>query len=116
MSPLKGFLSIAAASILLTVILGVIALNYQKDGEEKAVEKPTVEGSITTVSIPSYLQTCTSCHGSDLSGGIGPNLKTTTLSKEEIVEVLKNGRGAMPGGLAAGNEEKAAEFILSIKE
>lgn len=58
---------------------------------------------------------CVGCHGGDLTGAMGPDLTTTSLSKEEIVDVLVNGKGAMPPGTAEGEEEAVAEYILSLQ-
>jgi len=58
---------------------------------------------------------CVGCHGGDLTGAMGPNLTTTSLSKEEIIDVLVNGKGAMPPGTANGEEEAVAEYILSLQ-
>ncbi|MDI3327289.1 MAG: cytochrome c [Alicyclobacillaceae bacterium] len=59
---------------------------------------------------------CSSCHGADLKGAMGPNLydRAKALSKEQIVDVLKNGKGAMPGKLVSGKEEMVAEYIKSL--
>ncbi|TKC19704.1 menaquinol-cytochrome c reductase cytochrome b/c subunit [Robertmurraya kyonggiensis] len=62
---------------------------------------------------------CTSCHGGDLQGGAGsPALVDNGLTPEEISEIAKNGRGAMPAGMFKGTDEELkvlADFISSIK-
>lgn len=58
---------------------------------------------------------CIGCHGNDLTGGMGPNLHGLTLSKDEIVEIVTNGKGQMPGGLAKGDEEAVADYLLTLK-
>jgi menaquinol-cytochrome c reductase cytochrome b/c subunit len=64
--------------------------------------------------------TCLTCHGAELTGGGGaPALVGVKLSAEEITEVIKNGRNAMPAGLFKGTDEelqKVAEFITSLQE
>jgi menaquinol-cytochrome c reductase cytochrome b/c subunit len=64
--------------------------------------------------------TCLTCHGAELTGGGGaPALVGVKLSNEEVMEVIKNGRNAMPGGLFKGTDEelqKVAEFITSLQE
>lgn len=62
--------------------------------------------------------TCTSCHGGELAGG-GPNpaLIDTGLTAEEVAEIAKNGKGAMPGGLFKGTDEELkalSEFIAGL--
>ncbi|MEC1179956.1 cytochrome c [Metasolibacillus meyeri] len=61
------------------------------------------------------VQSCIGCHGGDLTGGMGPDLHGIALSKEEIVEILTNGKGSMPAGTAKGNEEAVADYILSLE-
>ena len=64
-------------------------------------------------------KSCIGCHAADLKGGpAAPGLLGNELTAEEVLEVLHNGRGAMPGGQFAGTEEEAvqlAEFIASLK-
>lgn len=60
-----------------------------------------------------YNQSCVSCHGNDLQGAAGPALTDLSLTKEEIVDVIQNGRPGMPGGLASGDEEAIADYLLS---
>ncbi|MFC5541043.1 c-type cytochrome [Ureibacillus sp. FSL K6-3587] len=65
-------------------------------------------------------QTCVGCHGGDLTGvGTNPMLLGNELTADEVLEIIKNGRGAMPGGQFSGTDEEAqilAEFIASLKE
>lgn len=65
-----------------------------------------------------YKQNCASCHGQDLSGGVGPNLQKvgSKYSKEQIKEIIVNGRGAMPAGIIKGEDaDKVAEWLASKK-
>ncbi|CAN7203708.1 cytochrome c551 [Rossellomorea sp. LjRoot5] len=61
---------------------------------------------------------CTSCHGGNLEGGMGPALKNigAELSKDEIRETIKNGKGQMPPGLIEGEEADAVAEWLSKKK
>lgn len=73
----------------------------------------TGETSLATQGEEAYQKSCISCHGANLEGRAGPALNNLTLSKEEIVDVIKNGRGSMPGNLAPGQEEAIADYLLS---
>ena len=57
---------------------------------------------------------CSGCHGADLKG-MGQdltNLKDKS-TKEQILEITKNGSGSMPGGLVTDAEnELAADWLL----
>lgn len=43
-----------------------------------------------------YKDSCASCHGGDLSGGMGPELTGNGLSADEISNIIENGQGSMP--------------------
>lgn len=58
-----------------------------------------------------YKANCVSCHGADLGGGFGPELKNADerLSADELFAVIKDGRGQMPafGGTLSDDEIRA---------
>ena len=63
---------------------------------------------------------CISCHGAELEGGAGPALRGIgdRLSKEEIAEVITNGRGGMPayGSILSAEEiDQVAEWLSRQK-
>ncbi|EDL63167.1 cytochrome c551 [Bacillus sp. SG-1] len=63
-------------------------------------------------------QKCSSCHGGDLSGGMGPALKNigSQLSAEEILSVIQNGKGSMPKNIIKGEEAEAvADWLAEQK-
>ncbi|QCJ44111.1 cytochrome c [Bacillus sp. S3] len=63
-------------------------------------------------------QKCSGCHGGDLTGGVGPNLTKVgaTLSKDDILNVLKNGKGQMPANVVTGDDaEKVADWLAAKK-
>lgn len=49
-----------------------------------------------------YEISCSACHGTDLGGSVGPDLTQigSKYSKEELEDIIKNGTGSMPPGLA----------------
>lgn len=63
-------------------------------------------------------QSCVSCHGADLSGGVGPALNNvgSRLSKDEILNIIQNGKGGMPGGLISGADAEAVASWLAEKK
>lgn len=65
-----------------------------------------------------YKNTCSSCHGVDLTGGGGPDLTKVgaTLSQAEIETIIKEGKGYMPKGLLDEKEAaQVAEWLASKK-
>jgi cytochrome c551 len=64
-------------------------------------------------------QKCSSCHGGDMKGGMGPNLTKvgSKYSKAEILDILKNGKaGGMPAGLVTGDDANTMATWLSGKK
>ncbi|GFZ79738.1 hypothetical protein GCM10008018_26620 [Paenibacillus marchantiophytorum] len=62
---------------------------------------PAATSSGTTTKVDAqavFKANCVSCHGANLEGLVGPNLQKvgSKLSKEQIVAIVTNGKGAMP--------------------
>ncbi|MEH7075733.1 cytochrome c551 [Neobacillus drentensis] len=63
-------------------------------------------------------QKCSSCHGGDLTGGMGPNLTKvgSKYSKDEILNILANGKGQMPAKVVTGDDaNQVAEWLAAKK-
>jgi len=65
-------------------------------------------------------QKCTSCHGNNLEGSVGPSLQKigSKYSKDQILNIIKKGKnnGKMPAGLISGDDaEKVAEWLAAKK-
>ena len=64
-------------------------------------------------------QSCVSCHGENLEGGLGPSLAGTGLSVEEIETIMIEGvPPGMPPDTFEGSDEdlqKLAEFIAALE-
>jgi cytochrome c551 len=61
---------------------------------------------------------CVNCHGGNLGGGAGPSLKNigSRKSKAEILTIIHEGQGSMPGGMLAGEDaEIVAAWLASMK-
>ncbi len=65
-----------------------------------------------------FQQSCAGCHGGDLSGNNGPNLQTigADYNKDEILDIIKNGKGSMPGDMASGDEAETIAAWLATKK
>ncbi|WP_342462849.1 cytochrome c551 [Ureibacillus sp. FSL K6-8385] len=62
------------------------------------------------------MKNCTSCHGQNLEGmGNTPALNDvgSRLSEQEILDIINNGRNAMPKGLLQGEDAEAAAKWLA---
>lgn len=65
-----------------------------------------------------FKQSCASCHGGQLEGGIGPALDNVgaKYSEEDIENIIHEGRGQMPGGVVEGNDAKSVAKWLATKK
>lgn len=65
-----------------------------------------------------FASTCTSCHlnnGMD-AGGVGPQLAGAGLDAATIQTTVENGKGAMPPGLASGEDlDNVVAYVVSIQ-
>lgn len=108
---MKSLKFIGSLALLTVLLVGCGGNN------EETKTSQTNDGAATqnTAGADIYNQKCSSCHGEDLKG-MGQDLTTVKdrLSKDEIIEVNKNGRGMMPGGQVNDEENIAVtEWLLS---
>ncbi|MDQ0254373.1 mono/diheme cytochrome c family protein [Evansella vedderi] len=119
--PLFPFAVTAVLGILLIVILSFVGLNQGQDiaGEDGDADEQEFETAYE-LGEHIYLQSCAACHGQDLEG-VGSNPAVNALegrfTKEEIVQIIHEGPGAMPPFANLGDDAEAvAEFLLTESE
>lgn len=112
---------IAIVGIFVAIIVFYVGVNQRDDirlAEENGGEEVAEEGEVSTDPEGIFANSCASCHGQDLSGGVGPDLTNvgSNLSADEIHDIIMNGQGTMPGGLV-GNEEATslADWLAEMK-
>lgn len=128
-NPVIPFAIIAIIGILTVIIISFVGVNQRDDiqkAEEnggEATEEAQDEGEASdgeTSDDPEEIfeSNCSSCHGGDLSGGVGPNLTKVggDHSEEEIHGIIMNGQGAMPPGMATEDEADVLAKWLSEKK
>jgi cytochrome c551 len=113
---------------LLALLMGTsLVLAACGGGDDAAEDKDTATdggGETTTDTADAgdaqklFEQKCSSCHGANLEGGVGPALDKvgSRLSQEDIENVIENGKGAMPKGLLQGEEASAVASWLAGKK
>lgn len=76
------------------------------DTEESAGDNGDGGSVDASAAEDAYQQNCASCHGADLSGGSGPELTNvgSQYSADEIADIIENGIGSMPAGMATGDD------------
>lgn len=103
---------------LLALLMGtslVMGLAACGGGSDKGTSDNAAGGDAQKI----YSQKCSSCHGENLEGKVGPKLDTIgkSLDKQQILDVIKNGKpGGMPQGLVSGDDaDKVATWLASKK-
>ncbi|MBO0959073.1 cytochrome c [Neobacillus sp. MM2021_6] len=113
---------------LLTLLLGtslVMGLAACGGGDDDTSKDKDNGGTDTTETASAgdaqkiYDQKCSSCHGGDLKGAMGPDLTKvgSRYSKDEILDILKNGKsGGMPANVVTGDDaDKVADWLAAKK-
>lgn len=69
-----------------------------------------------------YKAKCAACHGPDGAGKIGPALKGTSVSSDQIVDLLTKGNDAKKAphkkeisGITADDAKATAEYVKALK-
>lgn len=101
---------IAIVGIVMVIVISVAGVNQREAIQKKAEGNQTEqkeEGKTTEAPEDIFASSCASCHGDDLSGNVGPDLRKIggQLSKDDIHNIIMNGKGQMPPGLV--NESQA---------
>ncbi|MBE1553728.1 cytochrome c550 [Sporosarcina limicola] len=121
-NPVVPYILIFALGIGLIFFMSLYGLDQKKEIANQSEDGKTEEGAaVEDFDAEAVAQgKCIGCHGGDLTGGMGgaaPSLVGTSLSKEDIHNVIKNGQGNMPPqGITDDVELDAlADYILSLK-
>lgn len=90
------------------------------DTEQPAEDDATDDGATVDAGAAEevYKKSCASCHGGDLSGGVGPDLTSvgSELSADQIETIINDGVGTMPGGLVSADDAALlADWLAEMK-
>lgn len=89
----------------------------EAEGTEEAGDEGAGDSEAVAQGEEIVQSNCISCHGENLEGASGPSLHGVgdKYSEEELHDILVNGIGSMPGGLASGNEDAVVQYLLTLK-
>ncbi|REJ15562.1 MAG: cytochrome c-551 [Paenibacillaceae bacterium] len=87
----KGWLALLLLAVGLTACGGGGG-NGTGQGKADEADRVAAEGERL------YMNRCMSCHGGELEGGFGPELRNVgeRMSREEFIAVVRDGRNTMP--------------------
>ncbi|USG63488.1 c-type cytochrome [Brevibacillus ruminantium] len=124
-----------ATGLMLTALVGIFYLTWAADhehslkhsaskggsggGGNQAAAPAPADSGFKADAVWTAQASCKSCHGNNMEGGMGPNLQKigSDLDAAQIAEIIKNGKGNMPGGMIKDEAEiqKVAEYLASLK-
>lgn len=98
------------------VLLNVVDMNESSKPEKESHEKAETAQVESFDGESIYAKSCIGCHGDQYQGTVGPALKGLTYEQSEIEDILKNGKGGMPGNLVSAEDApKMSEWLLTLK-
>src|SRR5699024_10725774 len=109
---------IAIVGIFAAIIIFYVGVDKRKDIQESE-EKGGENSESMDEGEEVFQQNCATCHGDDLSGGNGPDLTKvgSEMSKDDIHDIIENGKGDMPPGIVAGEDaDIVAEWLSEYGE
>lgn len=116
----KWLATFMLGSVLMLGACGGDSESSKEDtGKEDTGSETTENGATSDASEQVAQQRCATCHGGNLQGmGNTPALNDvgSRYSEEEILNIIENGQGSMPGGLVKGEEAEALATWLAEKK
>ncbi len=115
----SGLMLLAIASIIWLTWESVAHHDWEAAAKQGAiVEEVEINTDAEGYEIWLTQASCIQCHGENMQGnpGVAPSVFEHDYSKEEIIDIILNGKGIMPGGLFTGSEEELeilAEYIAA---
>ncbi len=92
----------------------------QPPAEQPAAEQPAGQAGAydAEAAAAAFKNSCAGCHGQNLEGIAGPNLQKVggKYSKDQILQIVANGKGGMPGGLVKGTDAENIAAWLADKK
>lgn len=114
-NPIVPFILIMALGIGLIFFMSLYGLDQKAEIANKDADAPEVTEEFDGEAVAQGK--CIACHGDNLADGPAPALAGTDLSKDELIDIIKNGTdGGMPPNLVpAADLEAMADYILSLE-
>ena len=113
-----GLMLLAVVSIIFLTWESVDDHDWEADEQQgQIIEDVEIDESAEGYEIYETQDACISCHGADMQGAAeGPQLFESGYDTEQIIDIIEDGIGEMPGGEFDGSDEELetmAEFIAN---
>jgi cytochrome c551 len=117
---MKKIWATTGINVLLAGFLVFLLFYYEGPAQSaKAGGETSEEETVSTQKAEEIASTaCMTCHGENLKGGAGPALDNigSKYAQNDIENIIKNGKGAMPGGVISPEEAKIVAGWLAGKK
>ena len=100
------------ATVTVTIGTGVPTTTTTTTSTTTTTAPPPPDGGAV------YAANCAACHGASGEGGIGPSLQASTVSLSQMVSIVKNGVGSMPGfagSLSQAEIDAVSSFSVGLQ-
>lgn len=103
-------------SFLIAVLVLLLTACSTSTPDTSTSQQPTQQASAEDTLFQNH---CSTCHGGNLEGGYGPSLQHvgSKYSKDQILAIMKNGKGAMPSQafISQADRDKLATWLANKK-
>ncbi|TDM04368.1 c-type cytochrome [Macrococcus carouselicus] len=93
-NPVVPFLLILLMGVGLIFFMSAEGANKEKEGAEGGEGAAKTEQKFDAAAFAK--DNCTSCHGQNLEGAMGPKLAGISKDDAEVKKIIREGKGAMP--------------------
>jgi mono/diheme cytochrome c family protein len=110
---LLGFGAVVILIVLVVAVVFVTGAGAAETPAPATLSQTAAEGKALFLA-----NNCSNCHPSEgRAGGTGPRLSTTGKSDQDIINIVRHGRGRMPANTRLTDEElgKVIAYIRAIK-
>lgn len=112
-NPVIPYAIIAVIGILAVIVLSTAGVGQRADiqkadkGSENTEQQDKKDEGGSDDPNEIFQANCAACHGSDLTGQVGPNLTKigSQLSADDIANIIHKGKGNMPPQTQVGDDE-----------
>jgi len=93
-NPVVPFILILLMGVGLIFFMSAQAANHEKEDAEGGEGGAKTEQKFDAAAFAK--DNCTSCHGQNLEGAMGPKLAGNAKAPDEMKKIIREGKGAMP--------------------
>jgi mono/diheme cytochrome c family protein len=116
-----GFKKANKGLAIAALLLIILSYGFAEMAKKKPYPVKATPSDVSDTGAAVYEANCAMCHGGNGKKGLNnaKDLSVSTLDKASIIEIVKNGKGTMPGYKDALSEKEVdavADYVLTLKK